>query len=233
MFKESDDAWNAALRGAGFIRSIATASPSKIAVIGAGIGGTSCSYFLRQIFGDRIEIDIFDSGKVGGRLATVEIERRHYESGGSVIHPQNEYMVHFQKEFGLGRSFAFGSPFGIFNGSQLIFTGSNSNLVTLFRLLLRYKLDPIRLQFLLGQCLKRFLKIYAMQKSNYCYTTVRNLRFALTKCGIENAIIDELVQAAMLCNYGQSVDIHSFVGLVSLAGMQQNLWSVAEGNCTK
>ncbi|KRY34946.1 Prenylcysteine oxidase, partial [Trichinella spiralis] len=236
------------LRGAGFIRSIATASPSKIAVIGAGIGGTSCSYFLRQIFGDRIEIDIFDSGKVGGRLATVEIERRHYESGGSVIHPQNEYMVHFQKEFGLGRSFAFGSPFGIFNGSQLIFTGCNSNLLPLFRLLLRYKLDPIRLQFLLGQCLKRFLKIYAMQKSNYCYTTVRklvsaldadlaanlncSLRFALTKCGIENAIIDELVQAAMLCNYGQSVDIHSFVGLVSLAGMQQNLWSVAEGNCT-
>ncbi|KRZ96218.1 Prenylcysteine oxidase, partial [Trichinella sp. T8] len=234
------------LRGAGFIRSMAIASPSKIAVIGAGIGGTSCSYFLRQIFGDRIEIDIFDSGKVGGRLATVEIERRHYESGGSVIHPQNEYMVHFQKEFGLGRNFAFGNPFGIFNGSQLIFTGSNSNLVTLSRLLLRYKLDSIRLQFLLGQCLERFLKIYAMQKSNYCYTTVRklvsaldadlaenlncSLRFALTKCGIENAIIDELVQAAMLCNYGQSVDIHSFV--VSLAGMQQNLWSVAEGNCT-
>ncbi|KRY23916.1 Prenylcysteine oxidase [Trichinella patagoniensis] len=227
---------------------MATASPSKIAVIGAGIGGTSCSYFLRQIFGDRIEIDIFDSGKVGGRLATVEIERRHYESGGSVIHPQNEYMVHFQKEFGLGRNFAFGNPFGIFNGSQLIFTGSNSNMVTLSRLLLRYKLDSIRLQFLLGQCLERFLKIYAMQKSNYCYTTVRklvsaldadlaenlncSLRFALTKCGIENAIIDELVQAAMLCNYGQSVDIHSFVGLVSLAGMQQNLWSVAEGNCT-
>ncbi|KRX47664.1 Prenylcysteine oxidase, partial [Trichinella murrelli] len=249
------------LRGAGFIRSMAIASPSKIgitlpfllmefpfcyAVIGAGIGGTSCSYFLRQIFGDRIEIDIFDSGKVGGRLATVEIERRHYESGGSVIHPQNEYMVNFQKEFGLGRNFAFGNPFGIFNGSQLIFTGSNSNLVTLSRLLLRYKLDSIRLQFLLGQCLERFLKIYAMQKSNYCYTTVRklvsaldadlaenlncSLRFALTKCGIENAIIDELVQAAMLCNYGQSVDIHSFV--VSLAGMQQNLWSVAEGNCT-
>ncbi|OUC39748.1 prenylcysteine oxidase [Trichinella nativa] len=227
---------------------MAIASPSKIAVIGAGIGGTSCSYFLRQIFGDRIEIDIFDSGKVGGRLATVEIERRHYESGGSVIHPQNEYMVHFQKEFGLGRNFAFGNPFGIFNGSQLIFTGSNSNLVTLSRLLLRYKLDSIRLKFLLGQCLERFLKIYAMQKSNYCYTTVRklvsaldadlaenlncSLRFALTKCGIENAIIDELVQAAMLCNYGQSVDIHSFVGFVSLAGMQQNLWSVAEGNYT-
>ncbi|KRX76228.1 Prenylcysteine oxidase, partial [Trichinella sp. T6] len=247
-FQVNNDAWNAALRGAGFIRSMAIASPSKIAVIGAGIGGTSCSYFLRQIFGDRIEIDIFDSGKVGGRLATVEIERRHYESGGSVIHPQNEYMVHFQKEFGLGRNFAFGNPFGIFNGSQLIFTGSNSNLVTLSRLLLRYKLDSIRLKFLLGQCLERFLKIYAMQKSNYCYTTVRklvsaldadlaenlncSLRFALTKCGIENAIIDELVQAAMLCNYGQSVDIHSFVGFVSLAGMQQNLWSVAEGNCT-
>ncbi|KRZ18796.1 Prenylcysteine oxidase [Trichinella zimbabwensis] len=268
---ENDDAWNVAisnwlfmrkmelrcdsfmyylrqLRGAGFIRCMATASASKIAVIGAGIGGTSCSYFLRQIFGDGIEIDIFDSGKVGGRLATVEIERKHYESGGSVIHPQNEYMVHFQKEFGLGRIFAFGNPFGIFNGSQLIFTGSNSKLVTLFRLLLQYKLDAVRLQFAIGQCLKRFLKIYTMQKNNYCYTTVRkmfsaldadlaenlnySLRLALTKYGIENAIIDELVQAAMLCNYGQSVDIHSFVGMVSLAGMQENLWSVAEGNCT-
>ncbi|KRX92782.1 Prenylcysteine oxidase, partial [Trichinella pseudospiralis] len=245
MFKENGDAWNGAisnwlfmrkmelrcdsfiyhlrqLRGAGFIRCMATASALKIAVIGAGIGGTSCSYFLRQIFGDGIEIDIFDGGKVGGRLATVEIERKHYESGGSVIHPQNEYM--------------------------LIFTESNSKLVTLFRLLVQYKLDPVRLQFAIEQCLKRFLKIYAMQKNNYCYTTVRkmfsaldadlaanmncSLRLALTKYGIQNAIIDELVQAAMLCNYGQSVDIHSFVGMVSLAGMQQNLWSVAEGNCT-
>ncbi|KRY92891.1 Prenylcysteine oxidase, partial [Trichinella pseudospiralis] len=271
MFKENGDAWNGAisnwlfmrkmelrcdsfiyhlrqLRGAGFIRCMATASALKIAVIGAGIGGTSCSYFLRQIFGDGIEIDIFDGGKVGGRLATVEIERKHYESGGSVIHPQNEYMVYFQKEFGLNRIFAIGNPCGIFNGSQLIFTESNSKLVTLFRLLVQYKLDPVRLQFAIEQCLKRFLKIYAMQKNNYCYTTVRkmfsaldadlaanmncSLRLALTKYGIQNAIIDELVQAAMLCNYGQSVDIHSFVGIVSLAGMQQNLWSVAEGNCT-
>lgn len=41
---------------------------SSVAVIGAGIGGSTASYFLREALGDEVEIVVFDSAsKAGGR----------------------------------------------------------------------------------------------------------------------------------------------------------------------
>lgn len=71
-----------------------------LAVVGAGIGGTSAAYFLRQKFGKDVQINIFEKGDVGGRLATIEMEGNHYEAGGSVIHPLNLHMKSFVKDLG-------------------------------------------------------------------------------------------------------------------------------------
>jgi predicted NAD/FAD-dependent oxidoreductase len=47
-------------------------------------------------------VDVYtDEAKVGGRLATMRIDNREYEIGGSIIHPDNYYMVEWLKEFGL------------------------------------------------------------------------------------------------------------------------------------
>lgn len=41
---------------------------SSVAVIGAGIGGSTAAYFLREALGDEVEIVVFDSAsKAGGR----------------------------------------------------------------------------------------------------------------------------------------------------------------------
>lgn len=69
-------------------------------MIGAGIGGTSAAYFLRQKFGPEVRIDVFERGEVGGRLATVRLEGRDYEAGGAVLHPLNLHMKQFVKELG-------------------------------------------------------------------------------------------------------------------------------------
>lgn len=69
-------------------------------MIGAGIGGSSAAYFLRQKFGREARIDVFERGEVGGRLATVQLEGRDYEAGGAVLHPLNLHMKHFVKELG-------------------------------------------------------------------------------------------------------------------------------------
>lgn len=72
-----------------------------IAIIGGGIGGTSCAYFLKEIFNDSAKIDIYEGNKVGGRLATVVMnDGNEYETGGSVIHQRNKYMSDFVKKFG-------------------------------------------------------------------------------------------------------------------------------------
>lgn len=63
------------------------------AIIGAGIGGTSCAHYLREIYDDSIEIDIYEGNKVGGRLNSVVLSNGYeYEVGGSIIHDRNKYM---------------------------------------------------------------------------------------------------------------------------------------------
>ena len=69
-------------------------------MIGAGIGGTSSSYYLRHLFGDQATIDVFEAKEVGGRLATVNLDGHVVETGGSTIHPKNDYMVNFTKLLG-------------------------------------------------------------------------------------------------------------------------------------
>lgn len=70
------------------------------AVVGAGIGGTAAAFYLRQEFGAGVKIDVFESGTVGGRLATVKMGDHEYESGGLRIHPLNLHLKHFVEKIG-------------------------------------------------------------------------------------------------------------------------------------
>lgn len=47
---------------------------------------------------------------------------------------------------------------------------------------------------------------------------------------LSELIVTELVQASLRCNYGQTINVHEFVGTVSMAGMDGALWSVKGGN---
>lgn len=71
-----------------------------IAVIGAGISGTSAAYFLNKNKGLNATIDIY-SKDVGGRLQTISIGGHEYETGGSILHPRNRYMKQFVEDFGM------------------------------------------------------------------------------------------------------------------------------------
>lgn len=70
------------------------------AVVGGGIGGSATAHFLRQHFGPEIQVDVFEKGEVGGRLATVTVNHHDYESGGSIIHSLNLHMQEFVKQLG-------------------------------------------------------------------------------------------------------------------------------------
>nr|KAF6481432.1 prenylcysteine oxidase 1 like [Molossus molossus] len=73
------------------------ARPSKIAVVGAGIGGSAVTHFLQQHFGPRVQIDVFEKGTVGGRLATISVNKQHYESGAASFHSLSLHMQDFVK----------------------------------------------------------------------------------------------------------------------------------------
>ena len=75
--------------------------PPRVAIIGSGIGGSSAAHFVRKILGEDAQISVFErSGRVGGRLATVDLSGETFESGGAVIHPRNLYMKRYVEYLG-------------------------------------------------------------------------------------------------------------------------------------
>lgn len=70
------------------------------AVVGAGIGGSAVAYFLQQHFGPRVQLDVYEKGSVGGRLATITVNKQQYESGGASVHSLNLHMQDFVKLLG-------------------------------------------------------------------------------------------------------------------------------------
>ena len=48
----------------------------------------------------------------------------------------------------------------------------------------------------------------------------------MTQLGFGKRFTHEIARIAMRTNYGQDLEIHAFVGAISLAGAQDGLWSV-------
>ena len=73
---------------------------ARVAVVGAGVGGCCAAYFLREKEGQALAVDVFERGVVGGRTATFKFRDHEYETGASIIHTSNKYLVDFSQQFG-------------------------------------------------------------------------------------------------------------------------------------
>lgn len=67
--------------------------------MGSGIGGSSCAHFLRELKGEKVEIDVYEAANIGGRVSTREYKGATYEVGGCIIHSKNKYMNGFREKF--------------------------------------------------------------------------------------------------------------------------------------
>ena len=72
-----------------------------LGIIGGGIGGASAAHFIRQLFGDDVTVELYEADEIGGRLRSIEVDGRMYEAGGSIMHPENFYMVNFTRNLGI------------------------------------------------------------------------------------------------------------------------------------
>ncbi|XP_075945534.1 prenylcysteine oxidase 1 [Anarhichas minor] len=233
-------------------RSLASApelqdQPKKIAVVGAGIGGTSAAFYLRQEFGAGVKIDVFEPGDVGGRLATVKIGDHEYETGGAVIHPLNLHMKHFIEKLGIPQRTDVPTKMAIFDGKELTFEESDWFIVNFLRMLWRFGFSFIRMHMWVESVLDKFMRIYQYQQYGYSFSSVNKLLHAmggdafLTMLnqtleetmmgeGFSQVFLNDIVAPIARVNYGQSVRINGFVGVVSLAGADPGLWAVDGGN---
>ncbi|KAK2823721.1 hypothetical protein Q7C36_020321 [Tachysurus vachellii] len=211
--------------------------PKKIAIVGAGIGGTAAAYFLRQEFGPGVKIDVYEAGTVGGRLATENIEGQDYETGGSIIHPLNLHMKHFVDRLGLSVRTEVPSKMAIFDGTELMFEESDWFIVNFLRMLWRYGFNALRMHMYVEGLLDKFMRIYQYQQFSYSFSSVDRLLHAmggdeflallnqtLEESMLANSFsqtfINEIVTPISRVNYGQSVRLHAFAGFVALAGAE-------------
>ncbi|XP_061818933.1 prenylcysteine oxidase 1-like isoform X1 [Nerophis lumbriciformis] len=223
------------------------APPSKIAVVGAGIGGSATAHFLRQHFGPEVQVDVYEKGEVGGRLATVTVNHNDYESGGSIIHSLNLHMQDFVKQLGLKYRRSVAGKTAVFNSEEVILEETDWYLLDLSRLWWRYGISFIRLQMWVEEIMEKFMRIYKYQAHGYAFSSVeelldslggsgfinmtrRPLSDSLLELGVSQRFIDEVIAPIMRVNYCQNVSIPAFVGAVSLASAQNNLWAVEGGN---
>ncbi|KAH9518825.1 Prenylcysteine oxidase [Bulinus truncatus] len=216
-------------------------------IIGAGISGTSCAYYLRQLLGSKATIDIYEADKVGGRTALIKINGQNFEAGGSVIHNKNKYMVSFAEKFKKKPLTRSADVLGLYDNENIVFETSQWTFVTLARLLWRYGLDIYKIhEWTKNIVANKFNRIYDFQENGMAFTTVEDMLRAmgdellnlthssmkdvLLDIGVSQKFIDELGMAAMRNNYGQSTSVHGLVGAVSLLGAEPGLWSVQNGN---
>ncbi|CAG9530183.1 unnamed protein product [Cercopithifilaria johnstoni] len=226
----------------------------KIAIIGGGIGGASSAYFLRALAPSEtnIEIRLFNQGNIGGRLTTVEMQyngkKRMFEAGGSVLHPANLYFKNWMEKFGLHKNKPHKRGImGIWNGQEFVFLKSSWYLITFYRLLKRYGFDQLKSHFEIRSLLSDFENIYAMLDQGRSFDTADAMVMAmsthlsklvnmtmeenLADSGYHYPFITEFANAALNCNYGQSVkEIRAFAGFVGLSGSVSGLYSVNGSN---
>ncbi|KAG5347544.1 PCYXL protein, partial [Acromyrmex charruanus] len=218
----------------------------RVAIIGGGIGGASASHFLTELLKESVEIDLYEAKTIGGRLATIKIDKDEVEAGGSIIHSKNMYMQRFVKLLGLEKSSSSDETFGIWNGDEFIFIASDWSIISLMKLFYRYGFQLYTLKSLVSNMIEDFVKIYDLQDAGQSFANVTTLLSAMNKDfpkllktstkeyllhkGCTEKMINELVQVATVVNYGQEVDIQSFVGSIAVAGMDGGLWSIKGGN---
>ncbi|XP_050441089.1 prenylcysteine oxidase 1-like [Adelges cooleyi] len=220
----------------------------NIAIIGGGIGGTSCAYFLKQIFNDNVSIDLYEGDTIGGRLATVALkDGNEYEAGGSIIHERNRYMSSFVDINGLEKNNnAVSERVGLYTNDGFEFIESSNHMVNIMKTLWRYGYGIKEMKNFIDDLLNKFDRIYEHQAAGHSYDTVNELLMAMDPAfsgylnisikdaflnlGYSEKLIEEIVKASIKVNYGQDVNVHQFVGAVSLAGMDGSLWAIKGGN---
>lgn len=58
-------------------------------------------FSFRELYGDFLHIDVYEKeDRVGGRLHVVSMNGATIESGGTIIHSSNKYMVDFATDLG-------------------------------------------------------------------------------------------------------------------------------------
>ena len=153
----------------------------RVAVVGAGIGGSAAAYYARELLEDDegCSITVFEGSiRVGGRVENVSYDGKPLEIGASILYSKNLHLMNAIAALGLhagppvwdanSSSSGADATMGIWDdqAGRLVFRSSEWDLLTALRVLWRY--GPVRmwrLRRLVADTLAKFMVIYELQGS--------------------------------------------------------------------
>ncbi|KAK9452965.1 Prenylcysteine lyase-domain-containing protein [Dipodascopsis uninucleata] len=205
----------------------------KIAIIGAGSGGSSTAYYLQKYSNYSYDITVFDKNSyIGGRCTTVYVhDDRSWpvELGASIFVKENYNLVQASKEFGLRiRKVAsdrvnkkdgenIDELIGIWDGSQFVFQSSTSSWRSVAKMFYQYGTAPFHAKRTGSDAIKKFLNYYSAKYFPFSNLTQISEDLELTEFSnstayklfqsrkVRKEFITEILQAATRVNYGQNI----------------------------
>ncbi|CAB4426785.1 unnamed protein product [Rhizophagus irregularis] len=225
----------------------------KLAIIGAGAGGSSAAYWISNAFVNssvKVDTTVYEqSSRIGGRTEIINFERDGItipiELGASIFVDVNYHIVENSKKFGL-EFINYGeemedSKTGIWNGEEFVFEQSSNPYWDTLRILWKYGLAPKKVQNLVKEIVGKFLEEYKFDEP---YTSIdseserlqlnKELKFTAQYYFSELEKINQLylqhfVEPMTRVNYGQNLaELHALGAFISLA--PQGAKSIKGGN---
>ncbi|KAL5114390.1 hypothetical protein ACEQ8H_007739 [Pleosporales sp. CAS-2024a] len=216
----------------------------RVAIIGAGAGGSSAAYHLAQYAAESsipVNITVFERNSyIGGRSTTVNVWDNPafpVELGGSIFVEVNHIMVEAMKHFNLApKSQDLAAQLdmpdlGVWNGEEFVLiTRSEDGWWDKARLLWRYGTAPLRTNRLMKSAVGKFLTMYdepvfpwkslseVVEKVGLLEATGVTGAQYLKENGIGEAFGREVIQASTRVNYAANLAyIHGLETMVCMA----------------
>ncbi|KAG9049768.1 hypothetical protein FS837_009184 [Tulasnella sp. UAMH 9824] len=207
--------------------------PLRIAIIGAGAGGSSAAFWIQKAkerHGMDVQVDVFERlTRVGGRATTVhpydDTSLPPQELGASIFVPENKNLFRAAREFGLDLVDLFDEDdITLWDGDQVLLSytgGWWDNLKILWRYGYR---SPSRSQTLTQQMIDRVLTMYTptLPRWTSIQGLVKDLGFTnytaqsgldvFTSHGVSQKFAEEMIEAATRVNYAQDITTIHGVG---------------------
>jgi len=219
---------------------------SRIAIIGAGAGGSSAAFWIakaKERYGLDVEVDIYDRNSyIGGRSTTVypynDSSYEPVELGASIFVEINRNLWRASNEFNFSR-YGFEdeqSELGLWNGESFVFTqgstgGTIGSWLDSLKALWRYGyFAPTNALKLVRRMTDKFVLLYTPETPHW--ENITNIIDVFnwdelvsqtgaeyfTSNGVSKLFTNELIEAATRVNYAQDVDsIHALEAAASLA----------------
>ncbi|KAI9643190.1 hypothetical protein NHQ30_007806 [Ciborinia camelliae] len=231
----------------------------RIAIIGAGAGGSSSAYHLQKYAAESdlaINVTIYErSSYVGGRSTTVNAYGNSLEPvelGASIFVEVNAILKNASREFGLSPKSSNTEEaelLGIWDGTKFVYTQKDSDWKywDIAKLLWKYGLAPLKTQRLMKTVVGKFLQLYEAPYFPFRSLSERveelDLKTVASVTG-EQFLADnqiggsfpiDVIQASTRVNYGQNLNvIHGVETMVCMAiegamQIQGGNWQIFDG----